>query len=94
MTLLCTYHHTLLHQGAFSIVNEGDETRRFVTADGRTIPRHGYRREDFVDDDVCPEASGDPSAEGFCTTTGQRELERAEVRETAAIYRLSHRPAT
>ena len=49
MALLCTYHHTLLHQGAFSIVKEADETLRFVTADGRTIPRHGYRREDFVD---------------------------------------------
>jgi hypothetical protein len=23
-----------------------------VTADGRTIPRNGYRVEDFVDDDV------------------------------------------
>lgn len=22
---------------------------RFVTADGRTIPQNGYRREDFVD---------------------------------------------
>ena len=94
MTLLCTYHHTLLHQGAFSIVNEGDETRRFVSADGRTIPRHGYRREDFVDDDVCPEASGDPSAEGFCTTTGQRDFEPAEVREPVAIYRLRRATTT
>jgi hypothetical protein len=23
---------------------------RFVTPDGRTIPRGGYRREDFIDD--------------------------------------------
>jgi hypothetical protein len=52
VTLLCTYHHRLLHEGGFSIVKEADGTLRFVTADGRTIPRCGYRREDFVDDDV------------------------------------------
>ena len=90
MALLCTYHHTLLHQGAFSIVKEADETLRFVTADGRTIPRHGYRREDFVDDEVGGDGSTDqnPSAEGFCTTAVQRDFERAEVREMPAVYRL------
>jgi hypothetical protein len=86
MTLLCTYHHRLLHEGAFSIAKDADETLRFITADGRTIPRCGYRREDFVDDDV-GEADGGPSAEGFCTTVVQSE--RAEVREPAAIYRLA-----
>jgi hypothetical protein len=52
MTLQCDYHHKLLHEGAFSIVKEEDGTLRFVTADGRTIPRNGYRLEDFVDDDI------------------------------------------
>ena len=84
MALLCTYHHTLLHHGAFSILKEADETMRFVTADGRTIPRHGYRREDFVDEET--EASCGPSAEGFCTVGVQSDFERAEVRETAGIY--------
>jgi len=73
LTLLCTYHHRLLHEGAFSIVKETDETLRFVMADGRTIPRCGYRREDFVDDDV--DAHVDTSAEGFRTTTGQCPLD-------------------
>jgi hypothetical protein len=54
-------------------VKEADETLRFVTADGRTIPQHGYRREDFVDDDV--DAHVDTSAEGFRTTTGQCPLD-------------------
>jgi hypothetical protein len=85
MALLCTYHHRLLHEGAFSLVKEADETLRFVTADGRTIPKHGYRREDFVDDGV--DGSGvDPSAEGFCTSTVQRP--RDEVREPAVLYRI------
>ena len=81
LALLCTYHHRLLHEGAFNIVKEADDTLRFVTADGRTIPRHGYRREDFVDDDVVA-ADESPSAEGFC------------VREPAAIYRLRRAAAT
>ncbi|HVJ28680.1 MAG TPA: hypothetical protein VNA66_00095, partial [Gammaproteobacteria bacterium] len=87
MTLLCRYHHRLHHEGGFSIVKEADDTLRFITADGRTIPRHGYRHEDFVDDGI-GDAGDEPSAEGFCTTAVQRELERSEVRETRAVYRL------
>jgi hypothetical protein len=94
MTLLCDYHHRLFHEGGFSIVKEADGTLRFITADGRTIPRCGYRFEDFVDD-----VGGDPepSAEGFCTTTvhqpsaeGCEHADRStnEVREPAAVYRL------
>jgi hypothetical protein len=84
LTLLCTYHHRLLHEGAFSIAKEADDALRFVTADGRTIPQHGYRREDFVDDDA--DTGADTSAEGFCTTTVQPP--RDEVREPATIYRI------
>jgi hypothetical protein len=86
VTLLCTYHHRLLHEGGFSIAKEADESLRFVTADGRTIPRHGYRHADFVDDGIGEGES--PSAEGFCTRAVQRDFERGEVRETRAVYRL------
>ena len=94
-TLLCTHHHKKLHEGGFSIVKEADGTLRFVTADGRTIPRCGYRLEDFVDDDIGGEietAEQNASREGFCTTTVHSDFERTEVRETAAVYRL--RPST
>ncbi|HEY3518589.1 MAG TPA: DUF222 domain-containing protein, partial [Gammaproteobacteria bacterium] len=87
VTLLCTYHHRLHHEGGFGIVKEADGTLRFVTADGRTIPRSGYRLEDFVDDDVGADHES-PSAEGFCTTEVQPDFERSEVREAAAVYRL------
>jgi hypothetical protein len=87
MALLCTYHHGLLHRGAFSIAKEADETLRFVTADGRTIPKHGYRREDFVDQTV-RDANGEPSAEGFCAAAVQSDFERSEVREARAVYRF------
>jgi hypothetical protein len=77
MALLCTYHHELLHQGAFSIEKEADGALRLVTADGRTIPRGGYRLEDFVDDEL--EAAEEPSREGFRTEAvhGSAPLSRA-----------------
>ena len=87
MTLLCTHHHRMLHEGGFRIVRDEGGTLRFVTDDGRSIPRHGYRLEDFVDD--VGEADENPSREGFCTTAVQRQWEHAEVRETAAVYRLT-----
>jgi hypothetical protein len=91
MTLQCAHHHRLLHEGAFSIVKEADDTLRFVTADGRTIPQGGYRLEDFVDEVAGAKANDadcGPSREGFRTATVQRNVERAEVREPAGVYRL------
>jgi hypothetical protein len=85
LTPLCEYHHRLHHEGGFSIVKEADGTLRFVTADGRTIPRCGCRLDDFVDD--LGGADQSTSAEGFCTTSVQRGFERSEVREMRAVYR-------
>jgi hypothetical protein len=98
MTLLCDYHHRLLHEGGFSIVKKAGDTLRFITADGRTIPRAGYRLKDFVDDDIGGDADGGPSAEGFGTTPMQgffesyRAVEQSvpsEVREPATVYRIA-----
>jgi hypothetical protein len=50
LTLLCTYHHRMLHEGGFSVERDADGTLRFKRADGRTIPRGGYRLNDFTDD--------------------------------------------
>jgi hypothetical protein len=92
MTLQCTHHHRLLHEGGFRIVRDEGGTLRFVTADGRSIPRNGYRLEDFVDDGLAEDEdqtpSSEPSREGFCTTAVQPEWQRSEVRETAGVYRL------
>ena len=71
--MLCTHHHRLLHEGGFRIEREADGELRFQRADGRTIPRFGYRVEDFTDDDV----------------DADDENPSAEVREPAAIYRLT-----
>ena len=99
LTLLCTYHHRLHHEGGFSITKEADGTLRFITADGRTIPRAGYRLEDFVDNGVGGDDEN-PSAEGFCTIAVQhasadysRPTVSDEVREPAMIYRVRQRHA-
>ena len=87
----CDYHHRLLHEGALGIVKEEDRALRFVTADGRTIARNGYRLEDFVDDGIgCVDVLGaDASRDAFSYTPAQREEERAEVRQSTAAYHLS-----
>lgn len=72
MTLLCTHHHRCLHEGGFHIARESDGELRFQRADGRSIPRFGYRVEDFIDDDVRT-FDENPSA---------------EVRGPAAVYTI------
>ena len=45
-TLLCTYHHRLLHEGGFSVRRDGSGELYFQRADGRVIPRFGYQSDD------------------------------------------------
>jgi len=68
LTLLCSYHHRLLHEGGFRIVIGADGNRYFQRADGRAIPRSGYRLDDVLDDGVDLAALRNvdyPSAEGW-----------------------------
>jgi hypothetical protein len=48
LTLLCTLHHRLLHEGRFSIGWDVDGEIYFARRDGRVIPRCGYRQSDYV----------------------------------------------
>jgi hypothetical protein len=73
LTLLCTHHHRLLHEGGFSVERAEDGTLTFMRADGRVIPRYGYRIEDFRDDDGAFPPVRNTSA---------------EVREPHAVYRV------
>jgi hypothetical protein len=81
LTLLCTHHHRLLHEGGFHVERATDDSLRFARADGRTIPRFGYRVDDFMDD-----AEDGPSREGYCPAMVQTPS--AEVREPAAVYQV------
>ncbi|HEX5049052.1 MAG TPA: DUF222 domain-containing protein [Gammaproteobacteria bacterium] len=100
VVLFCTHHHRLFHEGGFSIRRDANGELEFVRPDGRVIPRCGYRLDDMVDDFVTdapnPSAEGcgatherEPSVEG-CGCTATRDPS-AEVRETAAIYRIAPR---
>jgi hypothetical protein len=85
-TLLCGYHHRLLHEGGFRMRKDHDGVLRFERPDGRVIPRGGYRREDMEDE--CAElqaqcAHTNPSMEGLYGTATM------EVREPRAVYRLA-----
>ena len=81
LTLLCTFHHTLLHEGGFKIRRDSEGAIYFQRPDGRVIPRFGYRLEDMRDDYVLDE---NPSVEGHSSMAG----EPSEVREPAAVYYL------
>ncbi len=51
-TLLCTHHHTLLHEGGFTIHRDERGALYFRRPDGRVIPRAGYRAADMIDDGI------------------------------------------
>jgi hypothetical protein len=59
LVLLCSYHHRILHEGGYRIRRDYHGEYYFVRADGRAIPRCGYRAEDSTDDQVLE----DPSVE-------------------------------
>jgi hypothetical protein len=74
--LLCTFHHTLLHEGGFKIKRDGEGAIYFQRPDGRVIPRFGYRHDDMRDEYAVAE---NPSVEG----------KSSEIREPAAVYYLA-----
>jgi len=84
LMLLCWFHHQLLLEGRFSIRRDYRGERYFVRADGRAIPRCGYREDDYTDDDVCEY----PSTEGSHPADGQPENPAMEVREPRGVYHL------
>lgn len=96
LTLLCTQHHRLLHEGRFRIRRGADGRLCFERRDGRVIPAGGYRMEDVLDADV--DAADSTAADDTALVASiDRLLERivrsrkpsAEVRESRGVYRLT-----
>jgi len=50
LILLCSRHHTAVHEGGYRIQKTPDDEFFFVRPDGRAVPALGYRREDVVDE--------------------------------------------
>ena len=83
LTLLCSYHHRLLHEGGFRIATGADGVRYFQRPDGRAIPRCGYRLDDVLDDGVDVRAlcgDDDTSAEGWLASVVNRRSGAADGR--------------
>lgn len=87
LTLLCTHHHRLLHEGGFRIRRDHGGAIYFERPDGRVIPRHGYRVEDVLDDSA--ESDIEPAAQLAAIVHGRSPS--AEVRERRGVYRLDAR---
>ena len=83
LVLLCSYHHRLLHEGGYRIRRDYRGELYFVRADGRAIPRCGYRENDYIDD------AEDPPMGGSSDPDVRRGLSNDEVREPRAVYRLA-----
>jgi hypothetical protein len=64
----------LLHEGGYGIRRDYQGEYYFVRADGRAIPRCGYRADDYADDGALENSSMEGSW---------------EVRESRGVYRLS-----
>jgi len=52
LMLLCTKHHTLVHEGGFRIERDFRNRWYFVRPDGIAVPECGYSSLDMVDDDI------------------------------------------
>jgi hypothetical protein len=82
LVLLCSYHHRLLHEGGYRIRRDYQGEHYFVRADGRAIPRCGYRADDCIDDGPGLE----PSMEGSRYAEADQEGPSMEVRERRGVY--------
>ncbi|MGH8167999.1 MAG: DUF222 domain-containing protein [Woeseiaceae bacterium] len=52
LMLLCSKHHTLLHEGGYTIEKDYKDRWFFRRPDGRAVPACGYRPEDVTDNDA------------------------------------------
>ena len=71
LMLLCSKHHTLVHEGGFRIEKDYADRWFFRRPDGRAVPHCGYRPEDTTDDGLDAESEyleGRVSAGGFEAT--------------------------
>ena len=58
LMLLCTKHHTLVHEGGFRIEKDFNDDWSFMRPDGIAVPRCGYHKQDFSDAYEIPPRGG------------------------------------
>jgi len=52
LMLLCSKHHTLVHEGGFRIDKDFQDDWTFLRPDGIAVPNTGYCPQDTIDEDV------------------------------------------
>lgn len=52
LMLLCSKHHTLVHEGGFRVDRDFQDKWTFFRTDGIAVPDCGYYLRDMVDDDI------------------------------------------
>jgi len=52
LMLLCSRHHTLVHEGGFTLQRDYQNQWFFKRPDGRAVPACGYNTRDTLDDDI------------------------------------------
>jgi hypothetical protein len=67
LTLLCTKHHTLVHEGGFRIDKNFRDEWTFYRPDGVAIPNSGYHAIDMLDEGASREYRN-PSRDGLLST--------------------------
>jgi len=76
LMLLCTKHHTLVHEGGFHIERDFRNCWSFMRPDGVAVPACGYRSMDMVDDESS-EAYATPPAGGLLSVVEKNVSEPA-----------------
>ena len=64
LMLLCTKHHTLVHEGGFRIERDFRNRWYFLRPDGVAVPECGYNPADMIDD-ADPDVDTNPPAGGL-----------------------------
>jgi uncharacterized protein DUF222 len=59
LMLLCSRHHTLVHEGGFRIEKDFQDHWTFFRPDGIAVPDCGYHARDMLDDDIVYEDQGE-----------------------------------
>ncbi len=75
LLLLCTKHHTMVHDGGFSIRKDFNDEWAFFRPDNVAVPAIGYQTQDMVDCELDRTAYLDPPAGGLLSVAERFALE-------------------
>ena len=90
LMLLCTKHHTLVHEGRFRIDRDFQHRWAFYRPDGIAVPDCGYHARDMLDD-AAGETCENPPRGGLLSAPG-KPRQRATAAAVSALIRVRTPP--